>query len=413
MVSHRTEAGGCGDRVMRICLATATFLPMVGGAEITVHNLAAALHNLGHEVVVVAPRYSASLRARVPYDLHTVLAGTLPFLARSERLGEIYFLANLALLRRRHFDVVNVQMALPLGPVFVRHRRTLSAPVVVTFQGTDIQKEPSIGYGLRLDSRLERRIRATVNGADGLVAISESIRQSALELLEVPKRIFDIPNGVDVRRFREAGTRGRFRRRLGLPDSTPLVLAVGRNHPKKGFRYLVDAMRLVTEAEPSVVCAFLGRGVGALRDQVEALGLTKRVLLVEELGSAVDRNGPPAFPGEEVIEAYKDSDILVSPSLIEGCSLVVIEALAAGLPVVAADAPGNRDAVEDGHNGLLCQPRDPEDLARKLLALVRDAQFRDRLARNAAESAQKYDWTEIAKEYVDAFAAVARVSDSA
>jgi len=325
---------------MKVFLITSSFLPMVGGAEIVVHNLAAALSTLGLEVTVVAPRYSASFRRRVPYCLHPVLPGTFPLLAWNETLGERYFLANLTLLRLKRFDVVNLHFVLPLGPVLVRSKRLIAAPVVLTFHGGDVQKEASIGYGLRLDPRLERKIRLAVNGSDGLVAISESIRQSAVELLETPKKIFDIPNGVDIERFKRAGPRGAFRRRIGLPNESPLVLAVGRNHPKKGFRYLVEAMRHVADADPAVRCAILGRGASALHNHVQALSLSRQVVLVEEVGIGSNGTSPLSFPSDDVVAAYKDSDIFVSPSLIEGCSLSVIEALAAGLPAVATDAPG-------------------------------------------------------------------------
>ncbi|MDR7570961.1 MAG: glycosyltransferase family 4 protein, partial [Armatimonadota bacterium] len=326
---------------MRICLVTSSFLPQVGGAEIVVHQLALAFTELGDQVTVLAPRYSAPLRNLVPYRLETFLPGTLTLLnrGRTERLGEALILATVARMRGR-FDVYNLHFALPLGPVLVRYRRLLGAPVLLTFHGTDVQTAPEVGYGLRLDPRLDARIRAASNGADGLVAISPSVREAILEVLSRPVPVFDVPNGVDVRRLAGERPRGRFRARLGIPPDAPLVLAVGRHHPKKGFDILIEAMGLVAREERAVHCAIVGRGVRGLREEVERLGLGGHVHLVEEVGPGVDGQGPPAFPTDAVVDAYRDCDVFVSPALMEGCSLVVLEALAAGCAVVATDAPG-------------------------------------------------------------------------
>jgi len=387
---------------VRVCLVTSSFLPGVGGAEVVVHNLATALVRLGHAVTVLAPRSSRPYRRIVPYTLETFLPGTLPLLNRDGWWGEAYLLGTLAWLRGR-FDVVNLHFALPLGPALVRHRRFVGTPILLTFHGTDIQTEPSLGYGLRLDPRLNDKIREATNGVDGLVANSPSVRQAILEVLEAPKPVFDIPNGVWVDRFRGGRPRGLFRARIGVPADAPLVLAVGRHHPKKGFVYLVEAMRAVADEEPEVRCAIVGRGVRDLKDQVDRLGLSRVVHLVEEIGPEVDGKGPLVFPPESLVDAYRDCDVFVSPSLMEGCSLVVLEALAAGCAVVATDAPGNRDAVQDGVNGLVCRPRDPQDLARKILAVVRDAGLRDRLGAAARRRALAYDWLEVARRYGEAY----------
>ncbi|MCS7173062.1 MAG: glycosyltransferase family 4 protein [Armatimonadetes bacterium] len=395
---------------MRICLVTSSFLPQVGGAEIVVHQLALALVELGHAVTVLAPRYSARLRRVLPYRLETFLPGTLTLLNRNDRLGEAFLLGTLARMRGR-FDVLNLHFALPLGPAFVRHRWVVGAPLLLTFHGTDIQTDPAIGYGLRLDPQLDRKIRLTANDADGLVAISPSVRAAIGEMLAPPRPVFDIPNGVDVRRLSQERPRGRFRARLGIPPEAPLLLAVGRNHPKKGFDLLLEAARLVAQDEPRVHCAVVGRGVTQLRPLAERLGLRGQVHLVEELSPRFDGRQVPLFPPEEVVDAYRDCDVYVSPSRMEGSSLAVLEALAAGCAVVVTDAPGNRDAVRDGENGLLCPPEDPKALSQRILRLLRDPRLRTRLGEAARASALALDWQKVAARYADAYAVVARVTD--
>jgi glycosyltransferase involved in cell wall biosynthesis len=394
---------------MRICLATSSFLPMIGGAEVVVHNLACALTELGHDVVVLAPRYSRSMRPHLKYRLQTTLPGMLRLFAASELVAEAYFRALVLLLRRSRFDVVNVHFALPLGHAFVRHRAALGVPVVLTLHGTDIQTMPSIGYGLRTDPRHAARISRTIEAADGVVAISGSVYQAVVELRASQRGIFKIPNGVDVKRLQTRVQPNAFRDVHGLRPDDRVILAVGRNHPKKGFRFLVQAMAIVRQHEPRVRCVIVGRGAESLAPEVESLGLQEHVILP---GEASGQGDGVEFPSRSVVAAYQGSDVFVSPSLIESFSLVTLEAMAAGLPVVVTDAPGNRDLVSDGHDGLLCRPEDPKDLARKLLTVLEDNALRQRLSVNAVTSARPYDWKEIARQYAETFASLARRSES-
>lgn len=391
---------------MRICLATSSFLPMIGGAEIVVHNLACALTDLGHDVVVLAPRYSRAMRPHLKYRLQTTLPGMLRLFAASEPAADAYFRALVLLLRRFRFDVVNAHFALPLGHAFVRHRAALGAPVVLTLHGTDIQTMPSIGYGLRTDQRLAARIRRTIEAADGVVAISDSVYQAVCELRTPQRAIFRIANGVDVGRLQTRVQPNTFRDEAGLRPDDRVILAVGRNHPKKGFRFLVQAMAIVRQQEPRARCVIVGRGTKSLAAGVHSLGLQGHVILPGEASGEKD-GARFEFPARSVVAAYQGSDVFVSPSLIESFSLVTLEAMAAGLPVVVTDAPGNRDLVSDGHDGPLCRPEDPEDLARKLLAVLRDDSLRERLRANAVTSARRYDWREIGKQYAEAFANLA------
>ena len=109
------------------------------------------------------------------------------------------------------------------------------------------------------------------------------------------------------------------------------------------------------------------------------------------------------IPNDLLLSAYKTSDVYVSASLIEGFALTLVEAMAAGLPLVASDVPGNEDAVINGQNGFLVPPKDPSALARGIIDILKQNDMRAVFSANAKNLAKKYDWSIIAGQYITGY----------
>jgi glycosyltransferase involved in cell wall biosynthesis len=188
-------------------------------------------------------------------------------------------------------------------------------------------------------------------------------------------RISVIENGVDLSRFSGHPRRGALRAELGLDPGAPLVAVLARMHNSiygtdlKGIRYFLDAAAGLSRRFGAA--RFLVLGDGPLRAELEryaaGLGLGDRVLF---MGFRLD-----------VAEILSEIDVAVSPSLAEAISNSVIEAMAAGLPVVGTRVGGTPEAVEDGVTGLLVPPRDSEALARCIGLLLEDRDLASRLGR--------------------------------
>ncbi len=147
---------------------------------------------------------------------------------------------------------------------------------------------------------------------------------------------------------------------MGLPTDARVVGVVGRLEARKGHRHFIEAMARIVTCEPRAVGLVVGEGKekSALQAQCDALGLGEAVRLAGYW---------PDLP-----EAFAALDVFVLPSLMEGHPLAILEAMAAGKPVVATDVGGNREAVEPGITGLLVPPADPGALAEGILSLLRD-----------------------------------------
>jgi len=224
---------------------------------------------------------------------------------------------------------------------------------------------------------------------DRVVAISEAVRREVLRLGIPGERVVLIPSGVEVERFaplreRDAAARKAARAALGIPaDDRPVAGTAASLHRRKGHDVLLRAAARL--AATGTACHLVIAGEGPERDALRALA--------DELGLLGD--GPvrvhlagQVSPAEMVLGAL---DLFVLASRKEGLGVAALEAMAAGLPVVASRVGGLAESVVDGETGLLVPPEDPEALATAMSALLRDPDRRARLgAAGARRVAERY-----------------------
>ena len=207
--------------------------------------------------------------------------------------------------------------------------------------------------------------RLSLFGMARVVCVSESQARRVRRVGVPSRKVVVIPNAVDPEKYETADSteRGRL---LELFEERPRVLvgSVGRLSPEKGYGVLVEAAARVAAADPGVGFVHFGDGPlrSALTERVESLGLRGRFMFA---GFRAD-----------VHKAFAHFDVFVLPSYTEGLPCVVLEAFAAGVPVVATAVGGTPEVVEDGVNGRLAPPGDSRALASRLAELIGDSRRR-------------------------------------
>ncbi len=234
--------------------------------------------------------------------------------------------------------------------------RVTNAPSIITGRRAlaTHQERHSILKPLdRLANALSHRV--TVNSK---AVWEDTIRRDHID----PSKLTLIYNGVDSEPFESAQSqRTVVRRRLGLKDHEPVVIVVANLIPYKGHAELIRAAKQVITTIPESRFLLVGEDRGILKDlenQVNAMGISERVMFLGQ------RNDIP--------QLLAASDLSVLASHEEGFSNVVLESMAAGLPVIATDVGGNREAVLDGVTGWLVPPGDPAAMAEKIILTLRD-----------------------------------------
>ena len=391
-----------------IAMPISSFLPNLGGAEVGLHNIASRLQVRGHFPVVMAPApHVARLETEgwsLPYAVKALPPKAWSLLRRSPRFGFWILDRYFARMQARYrFDCWHCTMGYPTGVALVHFAlRREGIRHLIRCAGEDIQRDPEIGYGARLDPHVDRMVREYLPSADMLIAISDSVADEYREIDVAEERIRRVPNGVDLARFESAVDRGAVRARYGLDPDGFVFLTVGRNHPKKNYVGLLQAVaRLVAgAADVEFQLAVVGNEVRALAGQVDELGLSGSVVLIDQVGGAADGKRELQLPSQTLVELYAAADVFVFPSLVETFGVAIVEAMAAGLPVIVGNSPGCRDVVRRGRDGIVVPPRDTVALADAMARLMNDTEARQEYGAKARARAQDFSWDRIVDRYI-------------
>ncbi|MCX6020414.1 MAG: glycosyltransferase [Chloroflexi bacterium] len=266
-------------------------------------------------------------------------------------------------------------------------RRGWRAPHITMFHTMGAIKNQALPGEGESNQRVaaERRIVAQ---ADRIIAPSPQERRAAMQLYAAPAgRVEVIPCGVDLERF-SPGDRRMARRSLGLGDER-LLLFVGRLEPLKGLDILVGALPLLQEAAPTRLLVVGGdaqseREFRRIQRQAGELGVTDQITFA----GSVPHDALPAY--------YRAADVCVAPSYYESFGMAAVEAMACGIPVVAARAGGLQSTVRHGETGYLIPWRCPEAYVERLEPLLASDAMRDHFGRAGRAAAQQFGWPAVA-----------------
>jgi len=306
--------------------------------------------------------------------------------------GLLLFLSILSFIKKFQrdfsFDIIDAHYVYPDGFVAVLLGSFFRKPVVVSARGSDINlfaKFPLI----------RRFLQYTLNKADTVIAVSQSLKDAMLALHIPEEQIIVIANGVDTEKFYPF-SKGEARRKLRLPHHKRILLSVGRLVPLKGFDLLIKALKLLFEERHEQDLYLVIVGEGSCRKELEhlidTLGLCEHVSLVG------------AIPHQELYFWYSAADLFCLASSKEGWPNVVLEALASGTPVVATDVGGIPEIICSDRLGILTK-RDERELAAGIAAALKKSWQSDALVQYARDQT----WDSVASAVLHTFQTVLAV----
>ncbi|SEN36830.1 glycosyltransferase [Halomonas caseinilytica] len=361
---------------MNVLMFTNTYQPIVGGVSESVQRLKRQLCMAGHRVLVVAPR----LEGQPENETDVVRVAAVQHFNGSDfslpvpMPGQLY-----EAIEDFEPDIVHSHHPFLLGDTAARAAETYGLPLVFTHHTL---YEHYTHYVPGDSPRMQRFAIALATQyswlCDSVIAPSESIRDLLLER-EANSAIRVVPSGVDTNRF-ALGNGEDCRRRMGIPEDAYVIGHLGRLAREKNLPFLAEAVSLALSRRPEAHFLVVGDGDAAqvMREIAEEQGVAERFHFTGRL------------QGRALIDAYHAMDVFAFASHSETQGMVVAEAMAAGLPVVAVAAPGVVEVVVDGENGRLLPEDDTEGLACALEALA-EARCREPLRQGALETAANYD----------------------
>lgn len=378
---------------MKILMMTNTYTPVVGGVEESIRAFTDQFRNKGHKVLVVAPEFED-----MPEQEEGVIR--IPAIQKFNRSD---FSVNLPipgllpkLMKNFGPDIVHSHHPFLVGDMALRLCGQYGIPLVFTYH---TMFEDYLHYLPFQNKRIQRFVIELSTGyanlTDRVIVPSRSVYDILRKRgVDVPMDI--IPTGVDLKRFAH-GDGANIRERFHIPRDAFVVGHVGRLTPEKNLEFLSEAAAGFVKREGRAHYLVVGRGPldAVIKDIFDKHNISERLHLTGVLR------------GQDIVDGYHAMDVFAFASYTETQGLVLAEALAAGVPIVAVDAPGVREAVKDGKNGRLIPKQDQEDFVEALCwCFTRGPEEFGLLKGEARKSAGGYDIEHCAQKMLDIYYSV-------
>jgi phosphatidylinositol alpha-mannosyltransferase len=367
---------------VKIGLVTPYIYPVPGGVNAHVRYLYENLVKRGHDARIISSTHGPQRSSegdviRLGYGWSVPTNGSIGTLTVSHRYGQLVT----EMLDRERFDVIHYHE--PFVPFLslqvLRHSRAVNIATFHAYSGFS----PSYEFGQRMMKRFAKRLH-------GRIAVSAAARHFIGRFFPGEYKV--IPNGVDLTQFQDVPPFARWR------DGIPNILFVGRLENRKGLMYLLRAyyqLRL-----EGLGCRLLIVGQGPQAAEARRYISSRRLGGVEMLGRLSDHDKARAFA---------TADIYASPATgQESFGIVLLEAMAAGVPIVCSDIHGYKGVVRRNEQAVLVPPRDAEGLAAALGALLRDPLLRGRMGEAGRARAQQFGWEAVTARVEDYYGFVIR-----
>lgn len=409
---------------MRIAITSDLYYPMTNGVAVFAHNLAKGLARQGHEVLVLCPSFTGRQHREKREGVTTFYLRSIRFPFYPDQINEVpegkeFLGMPLPRLAYRHGLWITVDPYPTMKKVLNRFRPDVihnQTAEMIAFAARRYAKKydvPMVSTGHAYPDNITSQLKILKPIKRPLDAILRTYMASFLKHSEyatmptemaiddlVPKKRkhFKVPveplsNGVDLAKFGPGKAPDRIYRKYHLPKDKPLVLYVGRVDPEKSLSNVVSAFAGVLDVIPEAKLVIVGDGTDRrhLQDLAQALGIEKSVY----------------FPGRiyppDIMEVYRAATLFATASETETQGIVLIEAAATGLPLVAVDAGAVRELCQHKRNGILCHPGDVAEMTDAMMKLLKNPELCERYGKESLEVAKMHDLNRTLQRFVEIY----------
>jgi glycosyltransferase involved in cell wall biosynthesis len=361
---------------MKILFISDVYFPRINGVSTSIETFRRNLRSLGHTVHLIAPDYQTPSSDET--DIMRVPSKHLPFDPEDRLMSYGWVMKNIDKLRSEQYDIIHIQTPFVAHYLGTKLSRLLNIPCVETYH--TFFEEYLYHYIPVVPKKLlklvaKRFSRHQGNSLDGMVVPSHPMLR-VLKDYGVTTRSEVIPTGIEPASF-VLGDRESFRKNYNIPEDRPVLLFVGRVAHEKNIGFLLKVLDCVRKVIPKVLFVIAGEGPAreSLAHEAKVLGLNENITFIGYL----DRH-------TELNNCYRSADIFIFSSRTETQGLVLLEAMAQGVPVVSTAELGTKDVLRDGL-GVWIAKEDLSDFTDKVVRMLNDNDARKSLGSSGRDYA--------------------------
>ena len=381
---------------MKILIATDTYYPHVNGCSYFSQRLAFYLQKKGNQVLVIAPSKSVRSEFYAHQGVSLFWVRSIPLYYNNFTFTPPFFIREIVKKTMIDFapDVVHLQGHFFISKTVLEVAEELGIPVV----GTNHFMPENLVHYLHLPAKLEKYVMEKAWNQfrevfERLHTVT-SPTQTAADLvhkLNFSKKVLPVSNGIDRERFHPRNDGTYLRKKYSIPER-PAMLYVGRLDKEKNIDLV---LRSFAKAAKNLDIHFIIAGSGVVKNTLEKLAV--------ELGVQDKVTFTGFVPDEDLPNLYRIVDVFVNAGIAELQSIVTMEAMASGLPVIAVNAVALPELVKHGENGFLFEADDEKTLSENIRAIFSDEDLRKKMAQRSLEIIEKHDINNTIQQFEDIY----------
>ena len=391
---------------MKVVIATDAYFPMTNGVAVFSHNLAEGLAKRGHEVMVICPSFTGRRHKKKDWKTGVTVfhlkSLRFPFYPdQIEKAPE----AKRLLYKNGLWTAVNpyhqMKKVLDNFQPDVIHLQTAGTIGVATRAYVERRKIPLVSTGHSYPDNFTGQFKILKPVKKPVDKVTKDYLNSFLkhsdyatmptemaidDLIPKNRKRFKVPveplsNGVDLSQFAPGAPASRVLKKYKIDPSRPRVIYVGRVDPEKSIEIVLEAFKKALGEAPNAEMLVVGDGIdrGRLERQIKEEGSSDSIRF---LGKVM----PP-----DLQEVYRTGTVFATASETETQGIVLIEAAATGLPLIAVDAGAIREVCRNGENGFLCKPKDVAKISKAMVKLLTDKKLREEYSANSLKVSREHD----------------------
>lgn len=364
-------------------------MPGISGVITVIENYRKELERQGHQVYIFAPEYPnhQEKNPRVfrfkSVDTRSKIAYPLPIIF-SPRIGNI--------VKKLKLDIIHTQQFFVCGQLAWYYAKKFNIPLISSHH-TRYELYADIYLSIfalpkEISRPLARLLCAFFADTCDLVIVPTKDVKKLLLKDKVKKPIEVLPSGIELEKFHNKNPQ-LLRKKYNVNKDDILLMTASRLCPEKNIYFLLKTFKQIASYHSNVRFMIVGEGISKklLENQSNRLDIKHKIIFTGEV------------PYEKMPDYYSIADIFVFSSLTETQGLIIIEAMATGLPVVAINANGVKDMIVNGNNGFLT-PNNTSEFAKKVSQIIKDSNLRKKMSKNAIETAERYSIEETVKKLI-------------
>ena len=399
---------------MKIVISTDIYYPMINGVAVFSRNLAAGLTKRGHDVLVLAPSISGDFESEYDeeYGFKVVRLSSKKMMLYPDQINKVpekkdflgmkmpqllyknglhvSYMPDLEIKRvlsEFQPDIIHNQTPGPVALAILRYARRHKVALV----STDHAYPDNLTQQVKLPELAKKPINAIMNAyfvsflkrSDYATVPTEQV---LTDCIPKSKLFFRVPiealsNGIDLSRFAKGRVNHEIYERYDINPQKPTILYIGRVDPEKSLDVLMNAFIKVQEKVENAQLVVVGDGTmrPKLEKMAEKAGISDKVVFT---GRVI---------GKDLPQLYRTGDVFAITSKTETQSIVLLEAMATGLPAVAVKAGAIPELVHNGENGYLCEADDVDAVVKSLICILQDKNLREAMSEKSLELIKKHD----------------------